>query len=82
MRAGPSPKTHRVTVSAAVPGELAAQEHAPTAAPVVAAVAARALRTKAKDPSCHDRVKAQRKLPNGPERERAERTASAAAAAS
>ncbi len=40
MRAGPASRTRRETVSAAGLGELAAQEHAPTAALVEAAAAA------------------------------------------
>jgi len=44
---GPASRTRRETVSAAVLVELAAQEHAPTAAQVEAAVAARALQPEA-----------------------------------
>ena len=48
MRAGPASKLCRETVSAAALGELAARVHAPQAALVEAAAAARALRTDAK----------------------------------
>ena len=80
MRAEPASRTRRETVSAAALGELAAQVHAPKAALVEAAAAARALRTNATTKVATD-AGARRKLNNGPERKRVEQAATTVAAA-
>ena len=80
MRAGPASRTRRETVSASALGELAARVHAPKAALVEAAAAARALRTNATTKVATN-AGARRKLNNGPERERVEQAATTVAAA-